>query len=93
MPVRRKPETICLPDAPEISFFEGYPNERAATQAIRNLPRPLQLALALTSTDARDLCGLAHVACTFCMDENSGQPWGLAYEEARRRTNQGSDCG
>jgi hypothetical protein len=47
--------------------------------AIRNLARPLQLALAVTSTDARDLCCLAHVACTFCMDESSGRPWGLAY--------------
>ncbi len=77
-----RPETIALPDAPKISFFEGYPNEQEASQAIHNLPRPLQLALAVTSTDTRDLCVLAHVACTFCMDENSGHPWGLAY--ARR---------
>lgn len=76
----RKPETIALPEAPEISFFEGHTDERAATRAIRNLPRPLQLALAVTSTDARDLCALAHVACTFCKDEDSGHPWGLAYE-------------
>ncbi|MCB2145650.1 MAG: hypothetical protein KQI81_04195 [Deltaproteobacteria bacterium] len=75
-----RPETITLPEAPEISFFEGHPDERAASQAIRNLPRPLQLALAVTSTDARDLCCLAHMACTLCMDENSIHPWGLAYE-------------
>jgi hypothetical protein len=76
----RRPETIALPAAPQVSFFEDYPDERSAILAIVNLPRPLQLALAVTSTDARDLCGLAHVACTLCMDENSGHPWGLAYE-------------
>ena len=75
----RKPEAIALPEAPEISFFEGHSDERSAARAIRNLPRPLQLALAVTSTDARDLCVLAHKACTLCMDENSGHPWGLAY--------------
>ena len=75
-----KPEAIALPEAPEISFFEGHSDEPSATMAIRNLPRPLQLALAVTSTDARDLCALAHMACTLCMDENSGHPWGLAYE-------------
>ncbi|MEE4112357.1 MAG: hypothetical protein V2I40_06045, partial [Desulfobacteraceae bacterium] len=76
----RRPEAILLPEAPEISFFDGHADERAATLAIRNLPRPLQLALAVTSTDARDLCVLAHIACTLCVDENSGHPWGLAYE-------------
>ncbi len=76
----RKPEAITLPEAPEISFFESHSDKRAATLAIRNLPRPLQLALAVTSTDARDLCALAHMACTLCVDENSGHPWGLAYE-------------
>ena len=76
-----RPETIALPKAPKVSYFEGHADERLAAQAIRNLPRPLQLALAVTSTDARDLCVLAHVACTLCMHENSGRPWGLAYEK------------
>ena len=74
------PEAIMLPEPPEISFFEGHADDRSASKAIRNLPRPLQLALAVTSTDDRDLCCLAHVACTLCMDENGGQPWGVAYE-------------
>jgi len=76
-----RPETIALPKAPEISFCEGYPDERIAARALHNLPRPLQLALAVTSTDARDLCCLAHLACTICMYDNSSQPWGLAYEK------------
>ena len=74
-----KPDAIALPRESKISFFEGQSDERAATLAIRNLPRPLQLALAVTSTDARDLCCLAHIACTLYIDDKSGHPWGLAY--------------
>ena len=74
------PEAIGLPAAPAISFFDSHADEPSVTRAIRALARPLQLALAATSTDARDLCCLAHVACTFYTDEISGRPWGLAYE-------------
>ena len=72
-------ETISLPRPPAISLWASHDDGPSAAQAIRKLPRPLQLALAVSSTDARDLCCLAHLACTFCMDEKSGQPWGLAY--------------
>lgn len=75
------PESILLPTVPEISFCGDHPDEREAALAIRKLPRPLQLALAATSTDARDLCCLAHVCCTFCMDESGGPPRGLAHEK------------
>ena len=58
-----RPDRIHLPQPPEISFFSDHDNEKAAHQAIHALPRPLQLALAVTSTDARDpvhagACGL-----------------------------------
>ncbi len=76
-----RPESIALPEAPEISFFAAHADEPSATLAICGLPRPLQLALAATSTDARDLCCLARLAGTLCMDESSGHPWGLAYEK------------
>lgn len=76
-----RPATIALPLPPTISFCDGHGDEQAAALAIRKLPRPLQLALAVSSTDGRDLCCLAHLACSFCMDEKSGQPWGLAYEQ------------
>ncbi len=76
----KSPEHIRLPEAPEISFFSGFEDEASAMGAIQKLPRPLHLALAVTSTDPRDLCCLAHMACTFFMDETSGAPWGLAYE-------------
>lgn len=75
-----RPETIALPRAPQVSFFSSQPNDSAARQAIRNLPRPLQLALATTTTDPRDLCCLAHLACAFRFDEKSGTPRGLIYE-------------
>ena len=76
-----RPDRIRLPQAPEISFFSGHGDDKAARQAVHNLPRPLQLALAVTSTDARDLCALAHAACTFCVHQGNGRPWGLAYEK------------
>ncbi|MDL2330065.1 hypothetical protein LJC71_10070, partial [Desulfosarcina sp. OttesenSCG-928-A07] len=78
------PETIGLPKLPEVSFSSDYPDEQTAKAAISRLPRSLQLALAVTSTDARDLCALAHHAALFCMDDG-GQPWGLAYENANGR--------
>jgi hypothetical protein len=76
-----KPDRIHLPQTPEVSFFSNHGDDQAASQAIRELPRPLQLALAVTSTDARDLCCLAHEACTFGVNEDNGRPWGLAYEK------------
>ncbi|GAB6905664.1 conserved hypothetical protein [Desulfosarcina cetonica] len=75
------PEAICLPQPPEISFCAGHADEKQAKAAIAELPRPLQLALAVTSTDPRDLCALAHLATDFCTDATSGLPWGLAYEK------------
>ncbi len=74
------PDRIRLPDEPQISFHSDQGDEQSARRAISALPRPLKLALATTSTDARDLCCLAHMACSFCVGKNSTKPWGLAYE-------------
>lgn len=76
-----RPDRIGLPQSPAISFFSHHADQQTATQAIHDLPRPLQLALAVTSTDDRDLCCLAHRACRFCMHEKDSRPWGLAYEQ------------
>jgi hypothetical protein len=73
------PESIRLPPAPEISFSDAYPDASSSAGAIRSLPRPLQLALATTSTDSRDLRCLAHIACSLCTEKSSGQPWGLPF--------------
>ena len=75
------PESIRLPSPPAVSFCDGCTDEPAAYRAIGRLPRPLQLALAVSSTDARDLRCLAHLAGTFCTDEKTGEPWGLAYRK------------
>ena len=76
-----KPEAIFLPATPSLSFFDEQSDEASATHAIRNLARPLQLALAVSSTDARDLCCLAHLACTFCMNKSTDSLLGLTYEK------------
>ena len=73
------PDSIRLPRSPEVSFSDAYPDDASAASAIRSLPRPLQLALATTSTDSRDLCCLAHMACSLCLEKSSGRPWGLPF--------------
>jgi hypothetical protein len=73
------PQAIRLPEAPEVSFFSSHPDSHSATMAIRSLPRTLQLALAVCSSDARDLCCLAHEACTLEADAHNGLPWGVAH--------------
>jgi hypothetical protein len=73
------PESIRLPTPPRVSFFDGHPDAQTATRAIHNLPRPLQLALAVSSTDSRDLVCLASLACELCLDPDNGSPWGMAY--------------
>jgi hypothetical protein len=75
------PESIRLPAPPAVSFCDGYSDEPSACLAIGRLARPLRLALAVTSADARDLRCLAHLACTFRLDEKTGEPWGLAYRK------------
>jgi len=75
------PDSIALPRAPALSYFDAHPDKASAARAIGKLPRPLQLALAVSSTDSRDLCCLAHLSCKFCIDKDDGQPWGLRFEK------------
>jgi hypothetical protein len=77
----QNPDRIRLPQPPPVSFFSGQADEQDSARAIGELPRSLQLALAVTSTDPRDLCCLAHLACTLCVHADNGRPWGLAYEQ------------
>lgn len=77
----KRPESIRLPHPPDVSISALHPDEATARTAINELPRPLQLALAVTATDERDLRILAHRACTFCMTDDQTRPWGLAYAE------------
>ena len=81
------PASIGLPRPPSVSFtqmvkqwFAQAPQLAGQTnQAIAALPRPLQLALATTSTDPDDLICLARISATFVFDDKSGQPTGLTY--------------
>lgn len=51
----------------------------ALDEAVKNLPEPLLLALAASSTDAEDLKLLAALSCEMLFDAVSGEPAGLRY--------------
>ncbi|MFZ0724615.1 MAG: hypothetical protein WAM61_02400 [Desulfobacterales bacterium] len=85
----RAPSTIRLPEPQAWSFTDlvrqwpgGEADPSSANrldQIFQMLPEPLQLALATTSTDPRDLIRLAEQCCDFVHDAATGQPVGLAY--------------
>jgi len=59
------PTGIHLPPQPEVSFSAHLDIEDAETLSdiMAKLPEPVLLSLATTSTDPRDLCHLAEIAC------------------------------
>ena len=77
---------ISLPPAPEVSYAR-YAEDVLAKQAgslppselYKQLPEPLLLALASSSTDPEDLKQLARLSCVFVDDPTSGAPVGLQY--------------
>lgn len=75
-----RPESISLPAPQPLSFTADIREDKEAARIVRALPRPLRLALAVSSTDPRELSCLAQMACTLLMDEKKGAPRGLAYE-------------
>lgn len=75
------PSSIRLPPPAQVSFRESCScrnNSDQLTSAITALPRPLQLALATTSTDPEDLRVLAALSCEFCANDRT-RPTGLRY--------------
>jgi hypothetical protein len=82
----RAPETIRLPEVPEVSLTRTVAQWTDASDTVEalqervfeTLPAPLRLALAATATDPQDLIRLAHGCCRFV--EADGVPVGLAYE-------------
>lgn len=65
----------------------GNSDPERISRAFRELPPPLLLAAATTSTDPADLSQLAEISCPFVYNEN-GNPTGLHYEKSgdgRRR--------
>ncbi len=79
------PEKIGLPPLPQVSLHEtvaGWAEPEKGAEILRQkvfdtLPPPLRLALAVGSTDPRDLVRLAHGCCRFV--EKDGRPEGLAF--------------
>jgi hypothetical protein len=76
---------IGLPPLPEVSLHRTVADWTAGLElpeALRQkvfdtLPRPLRLALAVSTTDPQDLVRLAHGCCRFV--EKEGHPVGLAF--------------
>jgi len=50
------------------------PDPARRRQLIASLPKPVQLALAATSSDGEDLMALAHLACAIQVDDESEMP-------------------
>ncbi len=82
------PEAISLSPPKPVSFnqtLQKWMNQNAVapgtlSRMLAELPEPIQLAIAETSTDPADLVCLAGVACDFVHDEKSGRPKGLQYQ-------------
>ena len=80
------PEQISIPAPPAVSlhgsisglFREKEP--KAIEQLLLRLPSTLQLALAETATDPRDLVLLAEASCRLHHDPHSGRPTGLVFD-------------
>ncbi|RJP95095.1 MAG: hypothetical protein C4518_02025 [Desulfobacteraceae bacterium] len=85
------PSSISLPEPPSLSFCEtigqwfgetGLTPEKLDA-VFRTLPKPLQLTVAATSTDADDLARLARLSCEFIYDDTTRRPCGLRYRAGK----------
>ncbi len=85
--VASQAQAIRLPAPPSVSMSRWIRQQlngadagsRAIANALADLPEPILLALATTSTDPEDLVALAEQAGTFIHEAESGRPIGLAY--------------
>ncbi len=73
-----EPERIRIPAPPPVSLTALLAGYGQPATLIESLPRPLQLALATTSTDPDDLVRLARCSCSFTVADD-GRPTGLYY--------------
>lgn len=85
---RRDPSSISLPPRPAVSMMqwirEHFPMALAATPSsdlLKTMPEPVQLALAVNSTDPDDLILLAEAAGEFVYDTATSDPTGLRYAD------------
>ncbi|MFO8049526.1 MAG: hypothetical protein R6U29_10880 [Desulfosudaceae bacterium] len=86
------PEKIGLPPRAAVSFTDTAENWRQTARPgldpcrdlIADLPEPLQLALAVSSTDSRDLVRLARLSASFDFEADETTPAGLKYQPDER---------
>ncbi len=71
---------IRIAKNPSMSFSEFLKDKELDTKLIHELPKPLLLTLAASSSDPNDLICLAEISCDLKKDA-SGQPTGLVYED------------
>lgn len=76
----RNPKRMSLPQHPDLSLSSLLEAEEIPTNFLEKLPAPLQLCLATTSTDAKDLIMLAELSCSIEKDP-AGNPTGLLYTQ------------
>ncbi len=79
------PEAIRIPLRPDVSLTKTLDDAfgsdaESAGHLLDRLPAPLQVALAVTSTDARDLVRLAQASCRFLYEPGGAVPSGLQFE-------------
>ncbi len=79
--IAKTPDAIRIPAAPRVSLSESMKEmeSQAIDRLIEKLPAPLQVALAVNSTDAKDLVRLAHACCRFIFDPSGKTPIGLRF--------------
>ena len=83
--------SIRLPTPPAISMMQwirqtidpASSSSSSAEEMLISMPEPVQLALAVNSTDPEDLVLLAEAACEFIHDPHTGKPAGLRYLSAQ----------
>jgi len=85
------PSSILLPKPSPVSFSVFMKNQfgssfsrKQLSKAFQELPEPMLLALAETSTDPDDLIRIAEICCGVIADPDTGKPKGLSYQENRK---------
>lgn len=74
------PTPVSLHRSIRDGLGESCDTPDAVERIFANLPMALQLAVATTSTDPHDLVLLAKSCCHMIVDETTGRPLGLEYE-------------
>ncbi len=89
---RGDPTALRLPVAPNLSMVQWFRDhlparsgKKSSADLLQTLPEPVQLALAVNSTDPQDLTGLAEAAADLVHDASTGRPTGIRYVDGPDR--------